>query len=283
MKAVLLYFSIAIALVVTGCLQMPVQQARDIQIETYRQRFEFCDGGSAAVVNAIFGVRNQESLATQKGKGAWSYYLEMAAKHQFEISGQIIFVLSLNPMNPEQFFVEGHGRHIIFNRCNHQLLASSTFQIVDDGPHWVDELTHGSLTVRLRQQTIREFEQDRTRYAHEVDVFARIYIKKVTGKIVTLDYAREHELGISIPSSIETYGDRISIRPIGFIQFDGKRDGRALVDLREIGTSRIKSNYNETLRGAGFSPAGGGPKLEWLPGRSCKIPYRASCPDIAED
>jgi hypothetical protein len=269
--------------VVAACSAcVPIQQTRDTQIESYHQRYSFCKHEDAEeAIDAIFGSANKRRL--KNAAVGWEYYIKVAENHHLEIVGQATFSLSLNPADRRQFYVEGFGRHVMFDKCSGELVASISFDIVDDGPHWVSELSDGELTVWLKQKTVREFRQDRPRFVHTTDVFVKIYVAEIDSMIFSIDYQREHVVGISIPRNAETYGDRIAITPVGYMQFDGRRDGRAIIDLREIDAVWLKDDYETKLRQKGLLPLKSRPKIDWLEAPKCPLLRKPNCPDLSEE
>lgn len=254
---------------VAGCFRAPIQSARVVLQESFDQRYEFCAPREAyRTIASYVGEHNRCADANK-----FNEYVEMAEQHQLAITGQIDIALSIFPQDLRKFYVEGTGRHLIYSRSTKELLGSSTFTIIDDGPHWLNELSSGAVTVRFAQDTIREYSIEEPRYSHRSVVYARVHLIEPLPHVYAIDYNAEHEIGVSLDQTAGTYGQRAQVQTIGFLQFRGPRDLRKVVDLRardhELSSFFLEDDYAESLSGLALPSTGGGPVIGWLPKVSC--------------
>lgn len=263
----------------TGCI--PTQRARAIQIETYQQTYTFCSVQDGANILAAIMDPARDAQALAQEQARWMRLFTVATTNTLLVLGHVVFSLSIHPADARQFFIEGTGRHIIFvkNKSGERLLLTSTeFQIVDDGPHWISELDEGLLTLHLRQRATRQPEAAKIRFVHTADIFTRIHLKKIADGIFMIDYTKEHEVAIPTPWD-GSYGERVFLRPVGYVQFDGPRDGRKLIHL---GSRRWIKSYDDELRHSKYPKSGGGPVIEWLDPKPCPPLQSGPAPGAAQ-
>lgn len=276
--------SASVALACTGRV-VPAQNARDLQLETYRQSFATCSEPQSDVfLGRVLGWVNRCDLPTEP-HGPWGGYLQRAKDGRLAVIGSVRFSLHINPANPEEFLTEGIGRHIVYDNLTSELVASADYRIVDEGPIPLSQLDTGELIIRMKQRVVREFLQSRTRYSHEADVFARIHVEKIADGIYGIDYGREHDIGIPVrpmsPTDVAS-GQEVIVRTIGTMQFDAQLDGRKLIDLRH--RRLVRDDYAEILRSSRrIQPSRNAWTVRWCSHSACDSDPDGSCafvPDL---
>jgi hypothetical protein len=178
---------------------LPVQATRITQLEPYYQSYQLCNDADQ-VFTALLGASNRKSVS-RKSPQIWENYVKSAKQNKFYVAGHVVFTFSIYPLNVRQFFVEGHGRHMVYDSTTGELIASSEFVVVDDGPHWLSDLRRGSLTIRISEQTAREFVKDRERVVHTGEVFVRVYVTAFADAF-SIDYGADHDIGIEDPNQL---------------------------------------------------------------------------------
>jgi hypothetical protein len=274
-----------------GCI--PIQMTRIAQVETYRQRYEFCGDKnlSARAMDLFLGSKewaalekkgDSKSQATDKSRA--DYYASTLTD-QFDVIGQLAFFMSLYPTDRDEFFIEGYGKHIVFSKtsANLGIIMTADFFIVDDGPILIESLRKSkSVVVKVRQQITREFllsednsansESDKSREFQGrgvkiAEVYIRIYLKELEDYVFVIDYDREHDVGIP-----KIGAPTLELETIGFLRFDAHRDGRKLLDLRERNSWLVKGGYPELVDKNRLPVSGGRPTSyedAWKPTTLC--------------
>ncbi len=259
----------------------PVQLARIVVVEADTQEYLLCTAQDAKIaISTIIGTERPGDLLTWKEKE------ESAQADGLFVSGITSFTFSLHALDLRQFFVEGHGRHVMYNPKTRELISSSEFYIIDDGPHWVKELRQGAVTLRLLQRTVREFSRREQRSAHESILFIRVFIKQLPEygrSVYSIDYGAAHDLGILdvapplpdipgkfvSPSVVRPSVDsrRTSIRRIGTFHFFGPADGRKMFDLDDYDLW-LKNDYASHMK-RDPEPQSPAARFEWGPRPAC--------------
>lgn len=251
---------------------VPVQSARVVQAESFRQNFTVENVLRAErVFLSVLGPENYAALPPEE----WVPYVEKLLKGSVEAIGTGTFVVSLMPQNHEQFFFEGWGHYSVMATDDKQILVSGEFLAIDDGPHSTREFERGYFDTRVRQTLVRHFAPHRPSFVHESVLALRVHVKRIDSDLYILDYGAGHEVGI--PSE----GGRVE--KTGCVAFDHKRDGRKLIDLR--GVALLRDDYGEKLEGSGFQREPPAPALDWGELSVCTAQSRApgcACPRVDE-
>lgn len=249
---------------------VPVQSARVVQAESFRQNFTVENVLRAErVFLSVLGPENYAALPPEE----WVPYVEKLIAGSVEAIGTGTFVVSLMPQNHEQFFFEGWGHYSVLATDDKQILVSGEFLAIDDGPHSTREFERGYFDTRVRQTLVRHFAPHRPSFVHESVLALRVHVKRIDSDLYILDYGAGHEVGI--PSQ----GGRVE--KTGCVAFDHKRDGRKLIDLR--GVALLRDDYGDKLEGAGFERERPGAPLDWGTLSACGAEDRApgcACPRV---
>jgi len=147
-------------------------------------------------------------------------------------------------------------------------LASADYLISDDGPMYLSELRRASLIIRVIVFTKSYFSTKHLETTQsEGEIFLQIFLRKLTEDVYTLDFDREHMVGVALPMS--SHGPK-RVQPIGYMQFVSPSDERNLWDFRRtvpvatdyagMVTTRIGAHHEQPDLRA----------VEWLPESSCQ-------------
>ena len=250
-----LSLSCAALVCVAGCEALtprlaPVQSARVVQAESFRQSFAVENVLRAErVFRSVVGPDNYAALTAEE----WVPFVEKLMQGAMEAIGTGTFVVSLMPQNHREFFFEGWGHYSVLDRESKQILVSGEFTAIDDGPHATTEFEDGYFDTRVRQTLVRHFAPHRPSFVHESVLVLRVHVKRIDADLYILDYGAGHEVGIP--------DDRGHVEKTGCVVFDHKSDGRKLIDLRGIGL--LRDDYGEKLSAAGFERERPGAPLSW--------------------
>jgi hypothetical protein len=229
---------------------VPVQSARVVQAESFRQTFTVENVLRAErVFRSVLGPENYAALPPEE----WVPYVEKLIQGSVEAIGTGTFVVSLMPRDHEQFFFEGWGHYSVIDTADKQILVSGEFLAIDDGPHSTSEFQRGYFDTRVRQTLVRHFAAHRPSFVHESVLALRVHVKRIDADLYILDYGAGHEVGIPNEDG--------RVEKTGCVAFDHKRDGRKLIDLR--GVALLRDDYGEKLSAAGFQPEAPGRELDW--------------------
>jgi hypothetical protein len=248
----------------------PVQSARIVQAESFRQTFMVENVLRAErVFRSVLGPDNYAAL----GADEWVPYVEKLMRGDVEATGTGSFVVSLMPQDHRQFFFEGWGHYNVVDRGAKQILVSGEFMAIDDGPHSIDEFQQGTFDTRVRQTLVRHFAPERPSFVHESELVLRVHVKRIEEQLYILDYGAGHEVGI--------VNDLGLVEVTGCVAFEHQSDGRKLIDMR--GVALLRNDYAEKLDAAGFSRSPPRKGLEWVALRACapgvKAPH-CTCPRV---
>jgi hypothetical protein len=260
---------------VSGCEALtpriaPVQSARVVQAESFRQSFSVENVLRAErVFRSVLGPDNYAALPAEE----WVPYVEKLMKGALEAIGTGTFVVSLMPRDHEQFFFEGWGHYNVLDREQNQSLVSGEFTAIDDGPHSTAEFQRGYFDTRVRQTLVRHFAPHRPSFVHESELVLRVHVKRIDTALYILDYGAGHEVGIPDETG--------HVEKTGCVVFDHKKDGRKLIDLR--GIALLRNDYSEKLDAAGFERERPAAALDWGTLRECPAETKApncACPRV---
>lgn len=248
----------------------PVQSARVVQTESFRQRFVIENVVRAErVFRSVLGPENYDALKPDE----WVPYVEKLLAGSVEARGEGTLVISIMPQRHDQFFFEGWGHYSVADRESKQILFSGEFTVVDDGPHSMTEFQRGYLDTRVRQSLVRHFALHRPTFIHESELVLRVHIKRIDQDLYILDYGTGHEVGI--------VNDVGRVEVIGCAEFDDQRDGRKLIDLR--GIDFLRDDYAEKLEQAGFEPTKPRQAPTWVDLVACEAGSKGAncaCPKV---
>lgn len=254
----------AIAFAALGC-NLPVHLTQSPHILIYNQWFVFCANQGAL----------QENLINEMFNIPPEYAPHLKDVEKIAIHGSVYFRIISVPGDPSAFTIDGHGWHRMFYGMTHdndasEYLASADYRIVNDGPIYVEELRRASLIMTVKILNKAYFSQQQQKLVTVQgggSIFLKIFLKRITEDVYTLDFNREHIVGVGPPISLDARG---RIQPIGYMKFIPPSDERNMWDFRRA--VPIATDY-ATMMTARIGKRPEQPDFnsrEWLPESSCQ-------------
>lgn len=264
------------------CPAWPIQITQTPQLESYTQRYTFCRDAPAT-----------RDRLDEQVLGPLEYSPDPLPFEKIIVRGSVYFRIMLTPRDRKHFFIEGLGWHKIFygdvdplpaqfrftfttefpwiqvsvvegSDADYRLLGTADYRVEDDGPIPITRLGEGFLTIRTKVSTTSWYHRE-ARYL-TTEIFIRVYLRELDDDVYTIDYGREHDIGIAV----ETNGHRRLVRPIGHMQFATPTDGRHILDVRDLDDIPL-ADYPAT-EAFEAAPATTTPIVEWIPDAPCQEP-----------
>ena len=254
---------VTIVVAALGC-NIPVHLTQSPHILIYRQSFVFCTAQTALRRNLIDAMFNLPPDDAPHAKEA----------ENIVVRGSVYFRIVSVAGDRSAFTIEGHGWHRMYYGMTgdddaSKYLASANYRIIDNGPIHLSELRRASLVLKIIIQNNAYFSQskDPATVQGKASVFLKIFLLKIAEDVYTLDFNREHLVGVGPPFSLDERG---RIQPIGYMKFIPPSDERNLWDFRR--TVPIATDY-AGMMATRIGPRHGDPDpttVEWLPESSCQ-------------
>ncbi len=149
--------------------------------------------------------------------------------HEIELSGNMIFVSYLDPVDLENIIVEGHGRYYLIRKKDNEILLSGDFDVVSD-PYVLNDSKRADYIIANAEIYVTRIPNQIT-HIHKASLKYKIYLKTnfKTKGIFAIDYHRNHE--VFMPSSIS--GNALDEKDkIAIMTFNSPDGDRKIIDTR---------------------------------------------------
>ena len=254
----------ALSALLSGCIQIPVQMARTVDVASYSQRYVARDETSLKVIQRLVGKDNTRLLCaaglqdscvpSEDTAPIWSAFV----LKDLTVEGQFIITITPDASDPEhQVIIEGFGQYLARRRAvdnlKHRLdgwepVMQANFTLGGQARHSISEIERlGYVVVPIVQQvwpvggralrTYRERAGETPRgkayggagFVHTVEFVGIFHVAiehKLGNTLFAVQYGQEHELG---------FADGPEAGVFGCVTISGPADiWRKPIDIRDL-------------------------------------------------
>jgi len=167
--------------------------ARVVQVARYTQNYKFQNDEQARnILMKVVGPKNWKIIEDHYVFGD---VVQDMMEGRFVIEGRIIFTLSLDPQNHDNFYIDGFGKYHLHRKTTNETILAADFDIVSAEAFSLSDVKkNGFIELEVVKNYTRYFAPEQGNFFHQSPLRFRLFVKEIKNDVYMVDYKQKHNV-----------------------------------------------------------------------------------------